>query len=111
MLETLQTTLQTTAVAPTTHAELPLRIRVATRCAPVRASRQLPLAKLPAEILLKLIGTLVARPTHAAEAAPRRDGRYGIRSHADARQRSTGFEICHGITDSVSLVLYPPVCQ
>ena len=52
------------------HAELPLRVRVAARRAAVRASRQLPLAKLPAEILLKLIGTLVARPTHAAEAAP-----------------------------------------
>eukprot|EP00964_Phaeocystis_antarctica_P078316 scaffold48708_cov63-Phaeocystis_antarctica.AAC.6 len=52
---------------PTTHAELPLRVRVAARCAAVRASRQLPLAKLPAEILLKLIGTLVARPTHTPQ--------------------------------------------
>ena len=50
--ETLQTTLQLQTT----------RVRVAARCATVRASRQLPLAKLPAEILLKLIGTLVARP-------------------------------------------------
>ena len=55
--ETLQTTLQLQTT----------RVRVAARCAAVRASRQLPLAKLPAEILLKLIGTLVARPTHTPQ--------------------------------------------
>ena len=74
------------------HAELPLRVRVAARCAAVRASRQLPLAKLPAEILLKLIGTLVARPTHAAEAAPHgTDARRYARQTRAMRALEQGF--------------------
>ncbi len=48
--------------SPATHAEFPPRVRAAA-CALLLCARRAscPLAKLPAEILLKLISTLVAR--------------------------------------------------
>ena len=96
--ETLQTTLQLQTT----------RVRVAARCAAVRASRQLPLAKLPAEILLKLIGTLVARPTHAAEAAPRRDGRTQMPVKDLPALKSLHGSVCHLY---YTLPSYTPQCD